>query len=58
MKNVDIYGHKINMNYKGEQTINTFPSAFISLITIFFTLTSLYSRFDAFIYNNDIKIDS
>ena len=46
------------MNYKGEQTINTFPSAFISFLTIFFTATSLYPRFEEFIYNKGLEIDS
>ncbi len=57
-KKVDIYGHKINLNYMGQETYNTCPSTFISLLTIFFTLTALYPRFDAFLYNNDLIIDS
>ncbi len=44
-KKIDIYGYKINLNYMGEETFNTCPSAFISLLTIFFTVTSLYPRF-------------
>ncbi len=57
-KKVDIYGHKINLNYMGQETYNTCPSAFISLLTIFFTLTALYPRFDDFLYNNNLIIES
>ncbi len=57
-KKIDIYGHKINLNYMGEETFNTCPSAFISLLTIFFTVTSLYPRFEDYIYNKGIQINS
>ena len=42
----------------GQETYNTYPSAFISLLTIFFTLAALYPRFEAFLYNNDLIIES
>ena len=58
LKKIDIYGHKINLNYMGDETYNTFPSAFISLLTIYFAITSLYPRFEDFIYNKGIKINS
>jgi hypothetical protein len=57
-KKIDIYGHKINLNYKREETYNTCPSAFISLLTIFFTISSLYPRFEDYIYNKNILVDS
>ena len=57
-KKIDIYGHKINLNYMGDETYNTCPSAFISLLTIFFTITSLYPKFEDFIYNKGISINS
>ena len=57
-KKIDIYGHKINLNYMREETFNTCPSAFISLLTIFFTLSYLYPRFENYIYNKGIFIDS
>jgi hypothetical protein len=42
----------------GQETFNTCPSAFISLLTIFFTASSLLPRFEAFIFNKDIQIES
>ena len=53
-KNVDIYGNIINLNYKRQETFNTCPSAFISLITIFITATSLSPRLEDFIYNKNV----
>ncbi len=42
----------------GQETYNTCPSAFISLLTILSIIAALYPRFETFIYNNDLKIES
>ena len=42
----------------GNETFNTCPSAFISLLTIFFTLAFLYPRFEDYILNKGIEIES
>ncbi len=58
IKNIDIYGHKVNLNYMGNETFNTCPSAFISLLTIFFTVAFLYPGFEDYIFNKGIEIES
>ena len=42
----------------GQETFKSYPSAFISLLTIFFTATCLYHKFDDYINNKGIKIES
>ncbi len=42
----------------GDETFKTCPSAFISLITIFFTIAFLYPKFEDYIYYKGIKIES
>ena len=38
-KGIDIYGHPIGVNYKGDGTFNTVMGSFITLITAFIVLS-------------------
>ncbi len=43
-KSLDLYGHIISMNYKGDETYNTYIGAFLSILTYIFTFATIYFK--------------
>jgi hypothetical protein len=41
-KSLDMYGHIISVNYKGDKTYNSYIGAFLSILTYIFTFGSIY----------------
>ncbi len=56
LKSLDMYGHIISMNYKGDKTYNTYIGAFLSILTYIFTFGTIYFKVQALLSNDNIDI--
>ncbi len=51
-----MYGHIISMNYKGDETYNTYIRAFLSLLTYIFTFGTIYFKALDLLINDNIDV--
>ena len=52
-KEIDLYGEKVSLTYKGEQTFKTMPGAIVSVIVILVILAFSIYRCIAFVTRSD-----
>jgi hypothetical protein len=52
-KEVDLYGEKVSLTYKGEQSFKTMPGAIVSVIVILVILAFSIYRCFAFVNRSD-----
>ena len=58
LKSIDVYGHPINVLYKGGTTHNTLLGSMFTLITTVTVLLFASSRMVDLVYHNDQSISS